>query len=111
MQIQDVKQRIDRIEECADQAKDALQAGQVPPSLGQSVGQLHQQARQAKHSLQSQQQADEGQVRQMVAQIEEAGDRAMEACRQAGNVHPQLQQAIQQAHQEASALKKQMQMG
>ena len=38
-------------------------------------------------------------------------DRAMQACRNAGNsVDPQLQQAVQRAHGEISSLKKQMQM-
>ena len=41
-------------------------------------------------------------------QLEETADRAMQACRSAGNVDPQLQQAVQRAHAEASSLKKEM---
>ena len=44
-------------------------------------------------------------------QLEQAGDRAMKACRSAGNVDPGVQQAVQRAHEEASNLKKQIQMG
>ena len=44
-------------------------------------------------------------------QLEQAGDRALQACRKAGNVDQRVQQAVQRAHDEASSLKKQMQMG
>jgi hypothetical protein len=114
MQINDIKQRIDRVEECADQAERALQSGQVDPQLRQSIDAVHQQARQAQQACQSQSQqqmGDASQLRSVVEQLEQAADRAMDACRQAGNVDPQLKQAIQQAHQEASSLKKQIQMG
>ena len=56
-------------------------------------------------------QGDQGRLRDVVNQLEQAGDRAMQACRKAGNVSPQVQQAVQRAHQEASQLKKQIQMG
>jgi enolase len=112
MQFNQIKQGIERVEQCADEAERAVQAGSVPQELRQSVDQMHQQAKQAKQACSSQQQqADEGQLRQVVMQLEQAGDRAMQACRKAGNVDPQVQQAIERAHQEASNLKKQVQMG
>lgn len=105
MQMDQIKQGIDRFEQRADEAKRAVQAGSAPQELRQSVEQMHQQAHQA------QQQGDAGQLRQTVAQLEQAGDRAMQACRQAGaGVTPQMQQAVQRAHEEISHLKKQMQM-
>jgi hypothetical protein len=113
MQMNDVKQRIDRIEECADDAERAVKSGNISSYLKQSVDQLHQQARQAQQACSSQQghQAD-AQLRQPVMQLEQAADRAMQACQQAGSsVDPQLKEAIQRAHQEASSLKKQLQMG
>ena len=112
MQVNEIKQRIDRVEQCADEAERAVQAGSVPNELRQSVDQMHQQARQAQQACSSQQQqGDQSQLRQAVMQLEQAGDRAMQACRKAGNVDPQVQQAIQRAHEEASNLKKQIQMG
>jgi hypothetical protein len=112
MQMNEIKQRIDRVEECTDEAKRSVQAGSVPSELRQSVDQMHQQARQAQQELGSQQQqGDQSRLRDVVNQLEQAGDRAMQACRSAGNVDPQVQQAIQRAHQEASQLKKQIQMG
>lgn len=113
MQMNDLKQRIDLVEECADDAKDALMAGNAPEPLRESVQQLHQQARQARQMCAGggNDQQMEGQVRDAVLQLEQTADRAMQACRQAGNVDPQLQQAVQKAHAEASSLKKQVQMG
>lgn len=112
MQFNDVKQRIDRVEQCADEAERAVQAGSVPNELRQSVDAMHQQARQAQQACGSQQQqGDESRLRDAVMQLEQAGDRAMQACRNAGKVDPQVQQAIQRAHEEASNLKKQIQMG
>lgn len=112
MQISDVKQRIDRVEECADEAERALQQGTVSTELRQSIDAMHQQARQAQQACSSQQQqGDSTRLREVVMQLEQAGDRAMKACRSAGNVDPGVQQAVQRAHEEASNLKKQIQMG
>jgi uncharacterized protein Yka (UPF0111/DUF47 family) len=107
MQIEQLKQRIDRIEESADQAKQACQKGSPPSELRECVANLHQQASAAKHAAQGQS-ASEGSLRQDVVQLESAADRAMQACRSAGNVDPQLQQAVQRTHAEASSLKKEL---
>jgi hypothetical protein len=112
MQLSEVKQGIDRVEQCADEAERAIQAGSVSGELRQSVDALHQQARQAQQACSSQQQqGDQSRLRDVVMQLEQAGDRAKQACQKAGNVDPQLQQAVQRAHDEASNLKKQLQMG
>ena len=112
MQMSEVKQRIDQVEQCADEAERAIQSGSVSSELRQSVDAMHQQARQAQQACSSQQQqGDESQLREVVMQLEQAGDRAMKACRDAGNVDQRVQQAIQRAHDEASNLKKQLQMG
>jgi len=114
MQADQLKERINRIEECADQAKQAVQAGSVPQELKQAVDTLHQQARQAKQDANNQQQMGQGQdgLQQAVMQLEQTGDRAMQACRNSGtSVDPQTQQAVKRAHDEISSLKKQIQMG
>lgn len=114
MQLNEIKQGIDRVEQCADDAERAMKSGSVPADLRQSVDAMHQQARQAQQACSTssqQQQGDQSQLRQAVMQLEQAGDRAMQACKQAGSVDPQLQQAVQRAHAEASNLKKQVQMG
>ena len=112
MQMNELKQRIDKVEEFVDEAKRSVQAGSVPNELRQSVDQMHQQAREAQQQCDlQQQQGDASGLRDVVNQLEQAGDRAMQACRNAGSVDPQVQQAVQRAHQEASQLKKQIQMG
>lgn len=112
MQATDLKQRIDRVEQCVDEAERAIQAGSVQGELRQSVDAMHQQARQAQQACGSgQQQGDQTRLRDVVNQLEQASDRAMQACRNAGSVDPKLQQALQSAHDEASSLKKQLQMG
>jgi chromosome segregation ATPase len=111
MQADQLKERINRIEQCADDAKRAVQQGSVPNELRQSVDQLHQQARQAKQDANSAQlQMGEDGLKKQVMQLEQTGDKAMQACRTGGNIDPQTQQAVQRAHDEISNLKKQLQM-
>ena len=96
MQADQLKQRIHRVEECVDDAKNAIQQGQVPDELRQCVETLHRQARQAEAQAGQGQQMgqQQDQLRQAVLQMEQTADRAMEACRKAGNsVDPQTQQA------------------
>ena len=50
MDLNELKQCIDRIEECADKAKYAVRSGHVPAELRRYVESLHQQASQAKAS-------------------------------------------------------------
>lgn len=110
MQMNQMKQRLDRIEQCADEAERAVQAGSVPQDLRQCVDSMHQQARQVQQAC-STQQPDQGTLRASVAQLEQTGDRAMQACRSAGSaVAPQVQQAVQRAHDEISNLKREVQM-
>jgi DNA-binding ferritin-like protein len=107
MNSQELKQSIDKIEECADQAERAVQAGSAPGDLRQCVEQLHQQAKQAKQAG-----ADEASMRQQVMQMEQTADRAKQACSSAGGqVDQKTQQAVMQAHDEVSKLKKQLQQG
>lgn len=111
MQAEQLKECINRIEECADEAKRAVQAGSVPQELRQCVETLHQQAHQAQQQAGSQQQQGQSGLRDAVMQMEQTGDRAMKACRSAGgSVDAQTQQAVQRAHDEISSLKKQIQM-
>jgi hypothetical protein len=112
MQPDQLKQRIEQIEQCADEAQRAVQQGNAPDELRQCVGSLHQQARQAQQAAGNAQQLGQDTLRQTVMQMEQTGDRAMQVCRSAGNqVDPGTQKAVQRAHDEISSLKKQIQMG
>jgi uncharacterized protein (UPF0335 family) len=109
MQSEQLKQRIERIEQCADEAKKACQNASIPEDLKQCVMSLHEQASATKHATQGQESATDDSLRKDVVQLEETADRAMQACRNAGsNVDPQLREAIERTHREASDLKKEM---
>lgn len=106
MQISDLQQRFSRIEQCIDDAAQACQqSASAPQQLRDSIQQLDQRSDQARQYIQGQ---DENRIRECIYELEELSDRAMEACRQAGNIEPQLQQAVQQTHSELSSLKHQM---
>lgn len=110
MDSHEMKQCIDRIEACADEARKAGQSGSVPQDLRQAIDAFHQQASQAKHRMDGT--SAEGEMRAAVMQMEQMADRMKAACRSAGgNLDPQLQQAVQRAHDEVSSLKKQVQAG
>lgn len=112
LQADQLKQRIDKIEECTDAAKRAVQTGSAPAELRQIVGNLHEQAHQAQQAATDSQQMGQDGMRNTVVQMEQTGDRAMQVCRSSGNsVDQKTQQAVQRAHDEISSLKKQMQMG
>ena len=102
MQAEQMKQRIAQLEQCADDAKRAVQSGNAPDDLRQCVQSFHQQASQAKH----QPQMNDGTMRDTIVQLEQLADRAMDACRKAGNtVDGATQQAVKRMHEEASSLK------
>lgn len=107
MQMNQVQDSIDRIEQCVDDAVSAMRSGTPPDDLRQAIDQMHDRARQGKQM--AQQSTDEGQMRGYVDGLEQLGDRAVQACRSAGGqVDPQLQGAVQRAHDEISSLKQQM---
>jgi hypothetical protein len=109
MQDQQLKQRIERIEESADEAKRACESGNPPSDLRECIATLHQQASATKHATQGQESATHDSLRKSVVELESTADRAMQACRNAGSsVDAQIQQAVRRAHAEASSLKKEL---
>ena len=109
MQMDQMRQTAERIEQCADDAMQAVrQAGSSAPSeLRDSVKQMHQQARELRDA--ARQATDEQQIAGQVETLEQTGDRAKQACRMAGSgVDAQLQSAVMRAHDEISSFKKQM---
>jgi sorbitol-specific phosphotransferase system component IIA len=109
MQIDQVRTTANRIEQCADDAIKALQnANQsAPAELRECVSQMHEQARELRSE--AQRSSDQAQLTGRVDRLEQIGDRAKEACRNAGSgVDPQLQSAVLRAHDEISSFKKQL---
>jgi len=108
MQMTEVKDSLDRIEQCTDQAQAAMrQAKQTPDELRRCVDQMHAQAREVRDM--AQRSTDQGQLTSSIDQLEQTGDQAKQACRRGGaSVDAQLQSAVMQAHDQISNLKKQM---
>ena len=110
MDSHEMKQCIDRIENCADEARRAVQSGSVPQDLRQAIDTFHQQASQAKHRMDGT--SSETEMRDAVMQMEQTADRMKAACRTAGSsLDANVQQAVQRAHDEVSSLKKQVRAG
>lgn len=103
---QPLKKSIDQIEECVDEAKRALQATQAPDAVRDCVESLHEQARRVRQDGSSFD--EDSQMQGAVMELEKEADRALEACRNASNLQPQMLAALQRAHDEVSRLKKQL---
>lgn len=111
MQQDQLRQRINQVEQCAEDAKRSSYGNTVPAEVRECVDKMYWQARQARAacSPQLQQQvAGVDQLRGMVDELEQLGDRAVQACRASGNVDPALEKAVQRAHDETSRLRQQM---
>lgn len=109
MQSNQLQQRVERIEQCTDEAVKAMQqAGDgAPDDLRQCVAQMHEQARDLR--TKARQAGDQAQLTGSVDSLEQTGDRAKAACKSAGGrIDPQLQSAVTKAHDEIADLKKQM---
>ncbi|HEU5295774.1 MAG TPA: hypothetical protein VFU71_13415 [Burkholderiaceae bacterium] len=109
MEMTRVKDSLERIEQCTDQAAAAMrQSGsQTPDELRRCVDQMHAQAREVREM--ARQSNDGNQLTSQIDRLEQTGDRAKQACQRAGSaVDPQLQSAVMQAHDQISSLKKQM---
>ena len=110
MEATELMQGISQVEACADKAKYAVRSGHSPGEVHTYVDSLHQLASQAKKD--AARNPDENELRDLVMQIEQVADRALEACRKGGEqVDPQTREAVQRAHAEASKLQRQMSAG
>ena len=109
MQTSQLQQRVERIEQCADEAVKAVQqaGANAPDELRQCVAQMHEQARDLR--AKAGQAGDQAQLTGSIDSLEQTGDRAKAACRNAGGrIDPQLQSVVTKAHDEIADLKKQM---
>jgi hypothetical protein len=102
MQMEQIRQRLARAEEYADEAKHAAKAASVPAELRRCVESLHYLASDAKHNPLM----DHVLYRETVLQLEELADEAMRGCRNAGDaLDPQVLPAVQRAHAELTRMK------
>ncbi|MDB5815408.1 MAG: hypothetical protein JWN23_2525 [Rhodocyclales bacterium] len=108
MQINEIRQRVTKVEQTIHRAAQACQQdSSVPQQLKQYVQQLDEQSSQGQQLMQGAQ--DESRIRQYIDNLEALGDRAKQACEQsAGKVNQELKNAVLQAHDELSNLKRQL---
>lgn len=106
MQMNEIQQRMRHIEQTIHHAADACaHTDGVPMDVKDCVQRMDQRSHQIMQEMQS---ADEMRMMQCVDEMEEMGDRAKDACERAGRVNPELRQAVMQAHDELSQLKRQL---
>ena len=106
MQMSQVQERLDRIEQRADEARAAMRGHVVDMALRECVDRMHRQARELRDAVGKA--ADRAPLLDQVDRLEQAGDRAQQACRGAGGVDPQVQAALQRARDEIADLKRQL---
>jgi hypothetical protein len=107
MQINEIRQRVTKVEQSIHRAAQACQQdSSVPPQLKQYVQQLDEQSNQNKQLMQGPQ--TETRIREYIDNLEALGDRAKQACEQSGRINPELKNAVLQAHDELSDLKRQL---
>jgi chromosome segregation ATPase len=106
LQANEIQQRFNHIQQSIQQATQACQSSSnVPSDLQNCIQQLDSESNSAQQVMQSQ---DQQQIIQCVDKLEQLGDRARDACQQSQSVDGQLKQAVMQAHDELSDLKRQL---
>jgi ABC-type transporter Mla subunit MlaD len=105
MQASQVKEQFPRIQRSIDQAAQLCQtSNQVPDDLRDCIAQLDQEGDEANQVIS--QETNDNKIIACIDRLEKLGDRAMEACKQAGNsVDQDVQSAVKEAHQALSDLK------
>jgi hypothetical protein len=107
MQANEIRQRLQHIEETIHHASQACQnAILLPMDLKDSIQLLDERSEQAMHFMQQTQ--DENRIRQCIDDLEELGDKAKGACERAPSVDDEVRNAVMQAHRELSDLKHQL---
>jgi ABC-type transporter Mla subunit MlaD len=104
MQTQLAKQQLPQIDQHVRNAAQLCQTSDnVPDALRECIGELERETGEAAAMVTNEQ--DDQRILDCVDHLEELGDRAMQACRQAGNLDTQVQKAVQTAHGAISELK------
>lgn len=105
MQTSEVREKISNIEQCVDKAARACQqSSAVPDPLRKCLNELESESDQARQLIQNTDSAD--QIRQCIDRLEQLGDRAVQECQRSSTVDRPLQNAVQQAHDAISDLKR-----
>jgi hypothetical protein len=106
MQSDQIQQGFSRAEQSIRHAASACRSeNTISMHLKDSIQSLDQKVDQARQVIQS---GDEEGVRQCVQDLEQLGDRARDACQRDPGASGEIKQAVTQAHDELSRLKRQL---
>ena len=104
MQTNVAKEQLPKIDQHVRNAAQLCQTSDnVPDALRDCIGELERETAEAAAMVTGEQ--DDQRILDCVDHLEELGDQAMQACRQAGNLDEQVQKAVQTAHGAISELK------
>ena len=108
MQASQVKEMFPRIHHSIDQAVQLCQTtDQVPDNLRNCIAQLDEESEQAKEILAEE--SDDEKIVECIDRLEQLGDKAVTACKQADDgLDQDVQSAVLQAHDALSELKQRL---
>ena len=107
MQAEKVRESFDYIQQCVSGATQACQrAPGTPATVRSCIETLGQESSEAQEMMQRD--IDELELRSFVDRMEEHGDEALKACREADGLAPDLEHAVRRAHDSISDLKRQL---
>lgn len=108
MQPSQVKDFFPSVEQSIDNAAELCQiTSDVPEDVRECLSELERESDRAKRILENED--NDNRIIECIDRLEKLGDRAIQACRQAGNtINPQIENATQVAHDAIADLKRRM---
>lgn len=104
MQASQVRTALPHIEQCIDHAAQLCQINRkVSDEIRHCLSELDRESGQVQQMLE--QEPNEQHIAALIDRLEMLGDRAMQACQQAGTVDEDMHNAVRQAHAAISDLK------
>ncbi|PTB21136.1 hypothetical protein C9I57_10575 [Trinickia symbiotica] len=106
LQTNEIQKRFSHLQQTISEASRTLHSNQsVPQDLMDCMDELDRECQSAQGAMSSQ---DEDRIRQCVDDMELLGDRAEQACQQAGSLDGKVRQAVTSMHDELSDFKRQI---
>ncbi len=106
LQTSEIQKRFSHLQQTIGAASRTLHADKsVPQDLMDCMDELDKECQSAQQAMGSQ---DQNRMRQCIDDMELLGDRAEQACKQAGSLDGKVKQAVSSMHDELSDFKKKM---
>lgn len=108
MEVNEIKQRFNRFEQCVEEAMQACQKDtHVSPQLADCIRDLDREVHNAHAMIFAAQQESEELV-ECIDRLEEMGDDAKRACQMASNLNADTRDSVLDLHRQISTLKRQL---